>query len=362
MTIVLTGATGLLGSFILNQLLPESTKVYVLVRPESIGKFQKQILQLSDRGIWGDQVRSNACSKIITVESDLSLPGLGVEREKYREIISEAQVIIHSAATTKFLVSKEEAQNINLNGTKQVIDLASKCPDLKKMCYIGTSFVAGDFRGEFGEDDFNVRQKFNNNYEESKFYAEEFVRSTFTSRYSTMIFRPSIVIGSFVNGYTNNFHMFYDPMKIFSKELIDEVPANIETIHNLVPVDIAAQAIKLLLFGETGNKIFHIVSPNSIRSGEFMNSAAAYFGYKNPKFTPIEFFDFKKLSAVNRKLIEAFIPYFNYKATFAGSHTISLLSRYGMEMPKIGSSYFDRLFQYCEAVGFIDRRRRSSVH
>ena len=87
---------------------------------------------------------------------------------------------MHSAASVSFTLSLERSREINVEGTRRMIELAQLCHSrggLEHFSYISTAYVAGTHKGGFGEDQLDVGQRFRNPYEQSKFEAERLVRA-----------------------------------------------------------------------------------------------------------------------------------------------------------------------------------------
>ncbi|MDP8264699.1 MAG: SDR family oxidoreductase [Candidatus Aceula lacicola] len=353
--IFLTGSTGFLGSNLLKLFLLEELidTVYLLVRPSkqesSFSRIDKVLLKILE----GKECRRN---KIVVISGDISMSKFGLESSLYNDLCEKINRVYHSAALTGFGIDLKMAQKVNVVGTQNVIDFCLECKNLRKFNYVGTTFIAGDKEGEFSEDDFDCGQKFNNYYEQSKFEAEALVRGVFSDKsFSTLIFRPSIILGGFEKGETSNFKMFYEPVYLFSKKILKVVPADVDCLHNIVPVDVVAQAIFLLGQTEEGSAVYHIVNPENVKSGHFVDIAARFFGYLNPEFIPLRKFNFKDLTPVQHRLIEPFMPYFNYKSFFVSDKTQKVLKNYGFKYPDINDEFYLRLFQYCCKVGFIKK-------
>ena len=356
---LLTGATGFLGSWLLEQLLEETDGfINILVRGKNIQDSTQRFY---------DTVLHNRCSKRLkdlcqsrvkilngTIENDRLL----LSDNEYLLLCRNLDEIFHCAAVTGFDLDLDSARKINVGGTSNILKLAVSCRRLRKLHYISTTFIAGDHKGFFSEDNFNLGQKFNNNYEKSKYEAEELIiEGSKEKEYSLFIYRPSIVIGSYEFGESTNFKMFYEPLRLFSRNLLQKVPANHDTLHNLIPVDIAAKSIVLLSLKEELGGIYHIISQNNIHSGSFFEEAAAFFNFKLPKFVPLEEFDLSELTPVQLKLVTPFLPYFNYKSLFTNKKTKDILLKNYFVMPEVDVFFYKRIFMYCDKVGFI---RRSS--
>ncbi|KAL6129267.1 hypothetical protein ACLB2K_072620 [Fragaria x ananassa] len=112
-TILITGATGLLGMVFVEKILrvqPDVKKLYLLVRPshsksatqrvneEIIGKELFKIL----REKWGTDFDYFVSQKVVALSGDVSSENLGLNEVILEQVCSETQIIINSAANTNF--------------------------------------------------------------------------------------------------------------------------------------------------------------------------------------------------------------------------------------------------------------------
>lgn len=69
--------------------------------------------------------------KIVTVAGDCSIAGLGLSLTDRQTLVSNISIIFHAAATIKFDESLKLAVDINVHGTKDVIELGKEMTNLK---------------------------------------------------------------------------------------------------------------------------------------------------------------------------------------------------------------------------------------
>jgi len=65
-------------------------------------------------------------SKIIPIVGDVTLPELGISEQDRKLICEEVSLVIHSAATVKFDEKLKLALDVNVNGTKRIIELCKR--------------------------------------------------------------------------------------------------------------------------------------------------------------------------------------------------------------------------------------------
>lgn len=69
--------------------------------------------------------------KVSGVAGDCSLPGLGLSVSSRNTLINEVNIIIHGAATVRFDEHIRIAVNINVQGTRELLNLSRKITNLK---------------------------------------------------------------------------------------------------------------------------------------------------------------------------------------------------------------------------------------
>jgi alcohol-forming fatty acyl-CoA reductase len=69
--------------------------------------------------------------KIVTISGDCSIAGLGLSLTDRQTLMSNINILFHAAATIKFDENLKLAIDINVHGTKDVIDLGKEMKQLK---------------------------------------------------------------------------------------------------------------------------------------------------------------------------------------------------------------------------------------
>jgi nucleoside-diphosphate-sugar epimerase len=269
--------------------------------------------------------------------------------------MAQTDMLIHSAALAELRAPLEKIRTINVGGTKNVMDFAVSARQkgrLKKVNYISTMYVCGDYRGEFCEEVLGVGQRFHNTYEQTKFEAEMLVRDYRDQGLPCSIFRPSMVMGDSTQGKTNNFRLFYEPLHFFSKGIFSVFPVEPESGINLIHVDMVVRAI-CALKDEPASSVYHIISPNTINVVELCRIASEYFGFSLPEFVPREQFQESAWTPTQKAMAQPFIPYFHYQGIWASASTEKDLAPYNACPSAISREDLLTVFSYCSRVGFI---------
>ncbi|KAM0256172.1 hypothetical protein ACHAQJ_005151 [Trichoderma viride] len=117
-TIILTGSTGSLGSYLLERLcaLPRVKKIVVFNRSLDGGR-SRQSSAYAARGLYAD------FSKVEFCKTDLSSPGLGLSSAKYNELLASADRIIHNAWPVNFNFNVASFEP-SIRGVRNLVDFA----------------------------------------------------------------------------------------------------------------------------------------------------------------------------------------------------------------------------------------------
>jgi len=194
-TLFFTGYPGFLGSELLPRLLrrTKDANAVCLVQPKFANLARERAKAL------GDRVR--------IIEGDITSP-IDVAPDDVTEIW-------HLAAIYDLSVKRDLGMRVNVGGTRNMLDFAQRCPELRHFHYISTCYVSGSLPGVFREDDLERGQSFNNFYEETKYLAEVEVRK---SAVAWTIYRPAVIVGDSMTGATQKFDGPYFVMQWLERQ------------------------------------------------------------------------------------------------------------------------------------------------
>ncbi|HEY9765271.1 MAG TPA: SDR family oxidoreductase, partial [Chroococcales cyanobacterium] len=189
--ILFTGFPGILGSHLAKRLLASApdSRILALVRERSQEHGRREIERI-------EAAYPAFQGRLSLIHGDLISPDLGLWRH-LEELRPKIDQIFHLATTFKIKADPSFTHRINVVGTRNVVDLARRCPNLTRLQYLSTVHVSGQYKGRFSEEDFDLKQTFKNAYEESKFQAEREVRE---SGLPATIYRPGIMAGDSLSG------------------------------------------------------------------------------------------------------------------------------------------------------------------
>lgn len=270
--ILLTGATGFLGAFLLQELLKQTTaNIYCLLRGDGVeqgyGLLNRIEKNLKFYSLWEE----NCASRIIPIVGDLSKPLLGISSEKFNQIAGEIDVIYHNGAWVNSACPYSTLEATNVLGTQEVLKLAS-LSKTKPVHFVST--IAVFFSKSYSQVNVEPASRLLENeipdvsvlqggYKQSKAAAENLVMQARERGLPACIYRPSRIAGDSkkgINGNTTDF--FWSLLKGCLQ--LGKIPA-LETGINLVPVDYISQAIVSLSRREQSfGKAFNLLNPQPL--------------------------------------------------------------------------------------------------
>jgi len=269
--LLLTGATGLLGRYLMRDLMEAGVELAVLVRP-SRRKSPELRIEAAMR-CWEDQL-GRKLPRPVVLAGDISQPDFGLSPEQIKWTAENCDGMLHNAASLSFVTTGRDAEpwRSNVGGTQNALEFCRQA-DIKKFFHVSTAYVAGIRHGRAYEHELDVGQQFGNCYEESKVEAEKLVREA-KHLESVTFFRPGIIIGDSVTGMTTTYHNFYVAVNL-AKSLSDHKTKKDETglavanqVHfnmngnerkHLVPVDwVSAVMAHIVDSPEHHGKTYHL--------------------------------------------------------------------------------------------------------
>ncbi|ACM19326.1 oxidoreductase, SDR family [Geotalea daltonii FRC-32] len=203
-TIVLTGATGFLGSHLMAAILKRGDRLIVFGRPagsKSLG--ERIVTTLAWFGL------QHPGSHLELAEVDLLKLRCGLEQKRYQALCAETDLVIHCASDTTFS-DRNRGQSLaaNVTSLNSLLLFASDCK-ASAFHYVSTAYSTGISPGLCLERPVSSTEFFNV-YEETKAMAERRIADSCRAcGIPFTIVRPSIVYGDSRSGRANRFNAIY---------------------------------------------------------------------------------------------------------------------------------------------------------
>lgn len=263
--IFVTGATGFLGAFIINELLNrENLDIHIFAHvraKDSISGFERLIKTGETYGTW-----ENKFSKRITVVlGDLSKEKFGKSNNDWNELCETIDVIIHNGALVHWGYPYEKLRDANVISTINVINLCSigKAKHFSFVSSTSTVDIDHYFQMKSGilesDDLMAAKTGLNGGYGQSKWAAEYIIRKAGELGLCGSIIRPGYVQGNSKTGSANTDDFLLRMIKGCIE--IGSYP-EIKNGVNTVPVDHVARvtvASSLNYLSENGNNNVNVI-------------------------------------------------------------------------------------------------------
>ena len=375
--VLLTGATGFLGSHILDALLKNTRcNVYCLVRPKDNNDPQIRLLNTL-RFYFGNKYDRQIFERIIVIEGDIKDYQLGLNDLYYEELGSNIDCVINSAAIVKHYGNIDAFNAINIQGAKNIIQFCNKfnC----KLYHLSTLSVSGnifetdsykvaDLSSDiiFNEQSLYIGQDLSNTYIYTKFIAERLILENIlagsldakiirlgniTNRYSDGIFQINVSENAFLNRINSFLHLGCIPDYLADK------------YAEFSPVDLCADAIVKLAFSNNDFTVYHVYNNNHVTFRELLSML-------NSLKVPMEIVDKdtfnKRIHAISKEnssknILSGIINDFdenknlsyNTNIKLQNNFTNKLLKTLYFRWPKINEKYMKKYIIYLKSIGYI---------
>lgn len=269
--VLLTGATGFVGRFLLTELLKRTTAtVYCLVRApcdsQPLACIRTMLLKWD---LWSDYM----VDRIIAVRGDLRLPCLGLDPADYDRISSEVDSIYHCGTSMNHLETYEMAKPANVDSARELLRLASRRRP-KIINYVSTLsvFSSATSAGTRTVDERSAidQEKHRNSrgYAASKWVGEKIFMLAAERGIPCNIFRLGLVWADTHQGRYDELQREYRVMQSCLASGLGIRDYRYQMAPT--PVDYVAQAI-VCVAGRSaaGGGVFHICSPAQTINGVF---------------------------------------------------------------------------------------------
>ncbi|KAI1813507.1 hypothetical protein GGS20DRAFT_553164 [Poronia punctata] len=276
LTVLLTGSTGSLGSYVLRSLLrdPRISRIYCLCRGGD-GLARMQSTQ-AEKGFPGVDDR------VTCLNADFSKPYLGLStQEQYDNLLDGVTTIIHCAWKVDFNLSIDSFRT-HLYMIRQLVEFSTRSSYGTHIFFVSSIGTVSNWQGPVPEqifDDWTVPQAIG--YAQSKFVAERILD---TAAKQAGVSATICRVGQ-IAGPTTTAGIWpkkeWLPSLIASSKYLGKLPSSLgrADLVDWTPVDLLGQIIvELSKQDQAGATVFHVVNPRKSRWGDLVSSVQQYLG------------------------------------------------------------------------------------
>jgi thioester reductase-like protein len=336
-TFFLTGFPGFIAGRLVRRLARDGARFLLLAQPAFAARAREDVKIIAAET---HQPESN----FRILEGDITQPDLGLRAEDLATVQTETTLLYHLAAIYDLAVAREPAMRVNVEGTKNVNDLALRMPRLVCYHYISTCYVAGQRAGLIRENELAHEAGFRNYYEETKYLAELEVEAL-KPHIPLIIHRPSVVCGDSRTGETAKYDGVYyliNYLRMFPAFFRLLNIGNNQVRVNLVPVDFVVEALAALATDERAfGHTLQLADPAPLTTAAIFDACARAIAGKTSAFslpTPL----MKRLLLLPTTepltgLPRAGAIYFYLEQTYDTQTATDLLTPHGVSCPRFDS-------------------------
>ena len=292
---LLTGATGLLGQYLMRDLLDKGQQVAVLVRASKKLSARERVEQIFGRM---ELAEGRSIARPVVLEGDLENDSLSLSHKEIDWVQEHCDRVIHNAAVLTFTGADRSCDpwKTNVGGTGNALSFCRE-QGLKHLHYVSTAYVSGKCESMFSESDLDIGQEFRNDYEESKFESEQLVRQSdgFDSK---TIFRPAVIVGDSVTGFTSTYHGLYLYLRLMAtlipmqpvdadgnRQTPISLPMTGDEPRNLVPVDWVSKVMADIVCNpDAHDQTYHLVPSEGLTARQLIDYCYEYFNSSGVDF------------------------------------------------------------------------------
>lgn len=184
--------------------------------------------------------------------------------------------VVHSGALTRFDVGREEARAVNVEGTRKLLAFARRCPRLESLGVVSTVYATGLRAGAIAERLYDDGPGFANEYEWSKWEAEQLVANE-AGDLPWRVLRVATIVADDGSGRVTQHNAFHETLKLWFHGLLPLVPGDAATPLYLVTGDFVSSAIVALVDDGTAAGVYHLAHTQTCALGEMVDVVAAAF-------------------------------------------------------------------------------------
>uniref|UniRef100_A0A1B6GGU4 Fatty acyl-CoA reductase n=1 Tax=Cuerna arida TaxID=1464854 RepID=A0A1B6GGU4_9HEMI len=276
--VLVTGVTGFVGLALVEKLLrtvPDISTIYVLIRAKRGKSMEDRLNEIKENAIFETLInkeKASALSKLVALEGNIDADQIGLSEQDLQTVISNVNYVFHCAATLDFEASLKTTVEINLLGTRRIVELCKKIQNLKVLVHVSSAYTNANRQSaeeilypppedvnkvvelvrtlsstHLEEVTPSLLKNHPNTYTFTKALAEHEVANSFES-FPSCIIRPSMIVGAWkepVPGWTNSKNGPQGFIMGAAMGVVRRLPVGKHLVYDYIPVDVVVNTMIL---------------------------------------------------------------------------------------------------------------------
>jgi thioester reductase-like protein len=313
--VLLTGATGFLGPFLLRSLLDQTSATYtVLMRgadPSAARERLKRALEVA--GLYDASTAIAFEARVRPICGDVASPRLGLSEVAWSQLAETTDTIVHNAALVDYVLDYQALRASNVEATRELITLA--CTSRRKQLnFISSTTIFGwsDKRNLYEHDSNPEMLGLDFGYAQTKWVSEQLVLQAREQGVDAIIYRPAFLTASTAAfGHSSDI-----VVRLLSFMIKYGIAPNADIQLSFMPVDIAAHnVVAVMTSSDSQEPVFHVTVD------EYYNIVDVTMQISEDYGVPFRYVDLAEFSRQMKILSSAADPVFPLVDFVARAHS-----------------------------------------
>ncbi|NUM54511.1 MAG: thioester reductase domain-containing protein [Candidatus Hydrogenedentes bacterium] len=278
-SILMTGATGFFGPFLLASLLEHSAcAIDVLVRAADPAHGRARVVDALRRTeVWRPEIESQFRERVRVVCGDLGSIRLGLNDHEWDRLCGECDAVVHNGAQVNYVLSYDALRPHNIGGTRELMRMAATKRQ-KTFHHISSTFIHGwSARPVAAEHEYNEDlEDLDFGYSQSKCIQEHLVLNAARHGQPVRIYRPTLITAS-SRGVGSK-----DDIGVRLLAFMIKYGIAVEALNQVsfLPADLVSDHIaRIFTLRNTTSNILHVTTTRYYNLMDVTESIAEQFGY-----------------------------------------------------------------------------------
>ncbi|KAF0243803.1 MAG: AMP-binding [Planctomycetota bacterium] len=310
-SVLLTGASGFFGPFLLKSLLEATPYTCViLARATDPAHGLDRIRAVLRRArLLTPAVEEQLERRVRVLCGDLARHNLGLRAAEWKALTTQVQAVCHNAALVNYVLTYDALRSHNVEGTRELLRLAASGVP-KEFHLVSSTFIHGwTAKSTLLETDHNREMKnLDFGYSQTKWVAEQLVYAAGRQGLKIRVYRPSLISAS-ADGVGGRDDI---TIRLLSFMIRHGVAVNARNQISFLPVDVAAHNIAAIFSQrETRADTFHVTVDDYYNMMDVTRVITRDYGYPFTYYEIPEFVEQMNRRCTRDDLLYPLVDFFN---------------------------------------------------